>query len=406
MKITAVPVEGYERVMKAEDPAIGFRAMIAVHSTVLGPALGGLRMWPYATEDEARTDVLRLSRGMTYKSAVARTGLGGGKSVIIGDPATQKKPEIFRAMGDFVESFKGSYITAEDVGTSVQDMEWIRERTRWVTGRSREEGGSGDPSPYTAYGTFLGIKAFVEEVMGKDSLRGVKVSIQGVGHVGLYLGQRLREAGCELVLCDVNRERVEYAAKELGASVCAPDEVYSRPVDVFAPCALGAVVNDRTIPQLKCRIIAGAANNVLHEPRHGAELKRRGIAYAPDYVINAGGVINVSHELAPRGYDEKVSLKQVEGIYGTLKRILAISREKDVTTAEAADHLAEEILAEGRKAGKAAPRSKGKAAGKAKAGAKAKAKAATKAKSKAKSKSKAKAKAKARPGSKGKAKGR
>ncbi len=349
MKITTIPVERYEKVLKAEDPSIGFKAIISVHDTTLGPALGGLRMWPYKSEDEALTDVLRLSRGMTYKSAVARTGLGGGKSIIIGDPATQKKAEIFHAMGEFVDSFKGKYITAEDVGTSVADMEWIRERTKWVTGRSRAEGGSGDPSPYTAYGTFLGIKAFVEEVMKKKSLKGITVGIQGVGHVGYYLGQRLREAGCKLIVCDVNREKVEYAAKELGASVCGPDEIYSREMDVFAPCALGAVINDKTIPQFKCRIVAGASNNVLHEPRHGAELKKRNIAYAPDYVINAGGVINVSYELVPGGYDEAASNRKVEGIYGTLKQILEISRAKDITTAEAADHLAEEIIAEGRK---------------------------------------------------------
>jgi leucine dehydrogenase len=353
MKITAIPVPGYEKVVRAEDPASGLRAIIAVHDTTLGPALGGLRMWPYASEDEALTDVKRLSRGMTFKSAVARTGLGGGKSVILGDPATGKSPALFRAMGEFVNSLEGRYITAEDVGTSVADMEWIREKTKWVTGRSRAEGGSGDPSPYTAYGTFLGIKAYAEDVLGRKDLKGLRVAIQGVGHVGLYLGQRLKEAGCPMVLCDVNRERVEAAAKQLGASVCSPDEIYSRDVDVFAPCALGAVINDKTIPQLKCKIVAGAANNVLHEPRHGAELRKRGVAYAPDYVINAGGVINVSLEIAPGGYDEKRSLKKIDGIYDTLKRILKISRDEDITTAEAADRLAEQILAEGRAARKA-----------------------------------------------------
>ena len=349
MKITPIEAKGYEKVLRAEDPKSGLRAIIAVHDTTLGPALGGCRMWPYGSEDEALTDVLRLSRGMTYKSAVARTGLGGGKSVILGDPATGKTPALFHAMGVFVDAFEGRYITAEDVGTSVPDMEAIREKTRWVTGRSRDEGGSGDPSPYTAYGTFLGIKAFAEDVLGRKDLAGLRVALQGVGHVGLYLGQRLKAAGCPMVVCDVNRERVEAAAKELGASVCSPDEIYSRDVDVFAPCALGAVVNDRTIPQFRCRVIAGAANNVLDEPCHGAELRRRGIAYAPDYVINAGGVINVSFEVPPRTYDEKASLRQVEGIYDTLKRILRISREKDCTTAEAADRLAEEILAEGKR---------------------------------------------------------
>jgi len=346
MNITEIPVEGYEMVKMAEDPAVGFRAIIAVHDTSLGRALGGCRMWPYASMEEGLKDVLRLARGMTYKSAVARTGLGGGKSVLFGDSATERTAERFRAMGEFVESFGGKYITAEDVGTSVADMEWIREKTQWVTGRSREDGGSGDPSPYTALGTFLGIRAYVEETLKKDDLQGVRVAIQGVGHVGIYLGQKLRDAGCVLTICDINREKVEAAAKELGASVCDPDEVYSRDVDVYAPCALGAVVNDKTIPEFKCRIIAGAANNVLAEPRHGDELRQRRIRYAPDYVINAGGVINVACEFLPGGYDEAVSLKKIDGIYDTLKAILRISDEKDISTAVAANHLAEEILAE------------------------------------------------------------
>ncbi len=345
MTITDIPVEGYERVARAEDPAVGFKAMIAVHDTSLGRALGGLRMWPYASDEEGLTDVLRLARGMTYKSAVARTGLGGGKSVIFGDSRTQKTPELFRAMGRFVESFGGNYITAEDVGTSVADMNWIREETQWVTGRAREDGGSGDPSPYTAYGCFLGVKALVEAALGRKDLSGVRVAIQGVGHVGIYLGQRLRDAGCVLTVCDINREKVEAAAAELNASVCSPDQVYSLDVDVFAPCALGAVVNDGTLPQFRCRIIAGAANNVLHHLRHGDDLRARGIRYAPDYVINAGGIINVSEEFTPGGYDEARSLAKIEIIHDTLKRILALSDEKDISTARAADLLAEEILA-------------------------------------------------------------
>jgi leucine dehydrogenase len=349
MTIVDIPVAGYERVAKAEDPSIGFKALIAVHNTTLGRALGGLRMWPYATEQDGMTDVLRLSRGMTYKSAVAQTGLGGGKSVIFGDSRKQKTRELFRAMGRFVESFGGNYITAEDVGTSVADMNWIREETQWVTGRSREDGGSGDPSPYTAYGCFLGVKALVENALGRDSLTGVRVAIQGTGHVGLYLGQRLRDAGCELTVCDINPEKVESAAKELGARVCAPDEVYGLDVDVYAPCALGATVNDTTIPMFRCKVIAGAANNVLHEPRHGDALRAKGIRYAPDYVINAGGIINVGHEFAPGGYDEATSLKQIEKIYETLKRVMAMSDEKNISTARAADLLAEEILAAGRR---------------------------------------------------------
>jgi leucine dehydrogenase len=361
LKVTDIPIPGYEKVVMAEDPSIGFKSIIAVHDTTLGPALGGLRMWPYESEILALTDVLRLSRGMTYKSAVARTGLGGGKSVILGDPKKDKRPEIFQAMGEFVETLDGRYITAEDVGTSVEDMKWIRERTNWVTGRDKKDGGSGDPSPFTAYGVFLGIKAYSEEVLKRKSFKGVKVAIQGVGHVGLFLGRRLREAGCELVVCDVDRARQDAAAKELGARVCDPEAVYYQDVDVYAPCALGATVNDKTLPQFRCKVIAGGANNVLKDPRHGRVLLERGIAYAPDYVINAGGVINVSFELLPGGYDEEASTRKVEGIYGTLKEILAIARDKEITTAEAADHLAEEILAEGRRRAKAAARPKAKA---------------------------------------------
>jgi leucine dehydrogenase len=349
LKYTEIPIPGYEKVVMAEDASIGFKSIIAVHDTTLGPALGGLRMWPYESEIQALTDVLRLSRGMTYKSAVARTGLGGGKSVIFGDPKKDKKPAVFRAMGEFVESFGGRYITAEDVGTSVEDMKWIREKTNWVTGRDHNDGGSGDPSPFTALGVFLGLKACVEETLKKKSLKGVKVGIQGVGHVGLYLGRLLKEAGCELVLCDVDAQKLEVVAKELGARTCAPDAIYSQEVDVYAPCALGATVNDRTIPLLRCKVIAGGANNVLQDPRHGLALLERGIAYAPDYVINAGGVINVSFELVPGGYDEKKSRRKVEGIYETLKQILRIARDEEITTAKAADRLAEEILSEGKR---------------------------------------------------------
>jgi len=360
LRITDIPIPGYEKVVMAEDPKAGFKAIIAVHDTTLGPALGGLRMWPYESEIQALTDVLRLSRGMTYKSALARTGLGGGKSVIFGDPRRDKRPEVFRAMGEFVESLGGRYITAEDVGTSVADMKWIREKTNWVTGRAREEGGSGDPSPFTAYGVFLGIRALVEEELGRPSLKGVRVAVQGAGHVGWFLMGRLRDAGCEVTVCDVDRAKLDAAVKEFGAAPCDPDAVYGLDADVFAPCALGAVVNDSTIPRFRCKVVAGGANNQLHEPRHGEALRRRGIAYAPDYVINAGGVINVAFELAPGGYDEAASTRKVEGIYDTLKRVLRISKEEDVTTAEAADRLAEEILSEGRRKRKGASKPKKK----------------------------------------------
>jgi leucine dehydrogenase len=332
MKITEIPVQGWEKVVRAEDPASGLKAMIAIHDTTLGPALGGLRMWPYAGDDEGLTDVLRLSRGMTYKSAVARTGLGGGKSILFGDSRTQKTEALFRAMGRFVDSLGGKYITAEDVGTSVHDMNWIRKETKWVTGRERSDGGSGDPSPFTAYGTFLGVRAFVEEALGRRDLKGLRVGIQGA----------------KVTVCDVNEDKASAVARELGAAKCSPDAIFDLDAEVYAPCALGATLNDRTIPRLKCKVIAGAANNQLHEPRHADALKARGIAYAPDYVINAGGIINVGDEFGPGGYDEIRATKKVEGIYDTLKRILTISRETGVTTAVAADRLAEEILAAGR----------------------------------------------------------
>jgi leucine dehydrogenase len=350
MNITEIPQQGYEKVVKAEDPASGLKAVIAVHSTRLGPALGGLRMWPYRSWDEAVFDVLRLAKGMTYKSAVADTGLGGGKSVILGNPKTDKSEALFRAMGRFIQSLNGSYVTAEDVGTSVEDMVAVRRETKWVTGLPRSMGSSGDPSPWTALGTFRGIKACLEEAYGDGSFRGRTVAIQGVGHVGLFLAEHLHQAGCRLIVSDVAPERAKEAATRFGAEVVPPAAIQDVACDVFAPCALGAVINDETLPRLKARIVAGAANNVLLREEHGDRLREAGVLYAPDYVINAGGIINVSIEVEPGGYDEQRSRRKVENIYEALKTVFRISRERKISTNRASNFLAEERLARGRAA--------------------------------------------------------
>jgi len=350
MEIRELTVPGYEEVYRAHDPRAGLLAFIAVHDTTLGPALGGCRMWHFSQEDDALTDVLRLARGMSFKSAVARTGLGGGKAVIVGDPKSERSPELFKAMGRFIHTLGGRYITAEDVGTSVADMHHIRAETPYVSGLSREQGGSGDPSPFTAMGTFEGIKACVEEQLGKKDLAGLTVAIQGLGHVGMDLAHRLKEAGCKLIVTDVNEARSADAAKTLGARVVSHQEIYGVDCDVFSPCALGAVINDRTIPQLKCKVVAGASNNQLAEERHGEALLERGVLYAPDFVINAGGIINVSVEFAKGGYDEAASTQRVKNIYNALKDIIRTSREKQIPTSEAAIVLAERILTEARAA--------------------------------------------------------
>ncbi len=347
MEITDIPTEGYQRVVRAKDPESGLHAIISVHDTTLGPALGGLRMWNYASEEEALFDVNRLSRGMTFKSAVAHTGLGGGKSVILGDPKKIKSEALYLAMGRFIETLKGTYITAEDVNTTIQDLEIVRRATRYVTGLSRQAGGSGDPSPYTAYGVFLGIRAALGWVSGSDDPRGRRVAVQGVGSVGSALARRLCKAGATVFGSDRDAYKVEALKGEFENFVpVSEDQVYSQDVDVFAPCALGAVINDDTIPTLRCRVVAGAANNPLLEPRHGKQLEERGILYAPDYVINAGGIINVSVEFAQGGYDENTSLKRIERIPQALRELWTIAKEERIPPNEAADRLAKNILAD------------------------------------------------------------
>ena len=334
----------HEQVVFVSDDKSGLKAIIAVHNSNLGPALGGCRMWPYASEEEAVRDVLRLSRGMTYKSAMARLKLGGGKSVIIGNPRTDKTPALLAAFARALEQLNGRYIAAEDSGTSVADMKAMTQFTRHVAGihdKPSDEGTrSGDPSPATAYGTFVGIQTAVKERLGRDSLEGLRVAVQGVGNVGFDLARQLGEAGVKLWVTDIHREPLVQAGKELGATVVAPEEIFGLDVDVFAPCALGAILNDSTIPQLKAKIVAGAANNQLAEPRHGLELMKRGILYAPDYVINAGGIIDVYHERI--GFERAALIRHIEGIRDNLMEVFERAREEERPTAEVADAIAEE----------------------------------------------------------------
>ena len=331
----------HDQLVFCHDAAADLRAIIAIHDTTLGPALGGLRMYPYSSEEEAVTDVLRLARGMTYKAAASGLDLGGGKSVVIGDPARDKTEALFRSFGRYVASLDGRYIVAEDVGISPEDIAHVRVETDHVAGISGP-GGSGDPSPFTALGVFEGLRACLEEVYGSDSLESRTVAVQGLGHVGYHLCRMLDERGANLVVADVNREAVESAVREFGAKAVDPEEILSVPCDVLAPCALGAVIHDGSIPLLKCSIIAGSANNVLLEARHGEVLAGRGILYAPDYIVNAGGLINISQEL--EGYDEARATQRVEHIYEAVKSLISISKRDGVPTNVAADTLARERI--------------------------------------------------------------
>jgi leucine dehydrogenase len=332
---------GHEQVVFCSEPSCGYKGIIAIHDSTLGPALGGTRFWNYESDSDAVIDVLRLSKGMTYKAAVAGLNLGGGKSVIIGDPRTMRREAIFRAHGRFVESLKGRYITAEDVGTSVDDMEFVHMETEHVTGRA---GTSGDPSPVTAFGTYRGIKAAAMEKFGSDSLRGKTISVQGLGHVGYHLCNHLVLEGANLIVTDIDEQRVRNVVDEFNVEAVSPDKIYGVEADIYAPCALGATVNDRTLDQLQVQVIAGAANNVLAEERHGDLLHERGILYAPDYVINAGGLINVYGEL--NGWSAERSMRKAGEIYTTLLQLFELARENGLPTYRAADRLAERRIEE------------------------------------------------------------
>lgn len=331
---------GYEQIVYFYDETTGLKGITCIHNTTLGPALGGTRLWNYSTEEEALIDVLRLARGMTYKSAAAGLNLGGGKTVIIGDASKVKSEAFWRAYGRFVQSLNGRYITAEDVNTSPEDMDYIAMETKYVTGLRQT---SGDPSPVTAYGVYWGIKASCKELFGSDSLEGRRIAVQGVGHVGYHLVKHLVNEGAQVIIADINDQNIQKVRDEFkSVEVVNPDEIYQVDCDVFAPCALGGVINDQTIPQLKAKIVAGSANNVLEEDRHGKKLQEMGILYAPDYVINAGGVINVYQELI--GYNREEALNKTKKIYQRLLDVYQIAKEENLTTLEAADRYAEERI--------------------------------------------------------------
>lgn len=337
---SSVHFDDHEEVVFCRDAQTGLNAIIAVHDTTLGAGLGGCRFWNYETEEEALTDALRLSRGMTYKAALAKTGRGGGKSVIIGDPRQIGSADLFRAMGRFVAGLGGSYIIAEDVGTSPADMAMVRESTQYVAGL---EGGSGDPSPATALGVFVGIRAALAHVHGSPDLGGASVAVQGLGHVGWDLCQRLLEAGAKLTVSDIRDEIAGKAARAFDAKVVGVSEIHAVDADVFAPCALGAGINDETLPQLKARIVAGSANNQLAAECHGDWLADRGVLYAPDYVINAGGVINIAHE--GDRYDRAEAFAHVEEIGQTLTDLFTRADAEAIAPHRMADRMAMEVIA-------------------------------------------------------------
>lgn len=338
--IAQMSMFGHEQLLFCNDNATGLKAIIAVHNTVLGPALGGTRMWMYNNEMEALNDVLRLSRGMTYKNSISGLNLGGGKAVIIGDSKSMKSEALFRRFGKFVNSLAGKYITAEDVGINPQDMSWVNMETEHVAGLP---GRSGDPSPVTAYGTFMGMKACAKEQFGSDNLAGKTVAVQGVGHVGEYLVKHLTEENANVVITDINQDALARISKEYGATVVGLDEIYDVDMDIYAPCALGATVNDATLERLKCSIIAGAANNQLADENiHGEIVRQKGIIYAPDYALNAGGVINCYSEV--KGLSSEWAMSKAEDIYSTILNIVKRSSSENTPTFAIANKMAEERI--------------------------------------------------------------
>ncbi len=339
---------GHQKVVYCSDPDTGLKAIIAIHDTTLGPALGGTRMLAYKTEAEALYDVLRLSRGMTYKAAITGLNLGGGKAVIIGDSRVQKSEAMMRRFGRFIENLNGSFITAEDVGTNPRDMEYIRMETKHVTGIPESIGGSGDPSPVTARGVYMGIKACVKELNGNDSLAGKSIAVQGIGHVGENLVGLLRNENAKVYISDINEERLGQVAQKYGAEAVANHSLFDLDIDIYCPCALGATVNTETINRLRCSIIAGSANNQLSDEEvHGKMLLEKGIMYAPDYLINAGGLINCYSEIA--GFSKKKTLQMAENIYEATRRVIKKSREENIPTNEAANKIAEKRIEDIRK---------------------------------------------------------
>ena len=339
-----VAEHGAEQVAFAADNETGLRAIVAIHSTVLGPGMGGTRFYPFASERDALVDVLRLAKGMAYKHAVCGNDLGGGKAVIIGDPRSARTDDLLRAYARFVDRLGGRYLTAEDVGTTQADMDLIRTVTPHVTGISESQGGSGDPSPATAWGVYHALLAVAEELWGEPSLAGRHVAIAGTGKVGSDLARRLAAAGCRLTLTDVREDVVVPLAKELGADLSAPDRVHAVACDVLSPCALGATLNERTIPELQCVAVCGCANNQLATDEDGDRLAAARVLYAPDYVANAGGVINIADELGPSGYDRERAYARVATVHDTLRRVFQRATTDGITPARAADRLAEDRL--------------------------------------------------------------
>jgi leucine dehydrogenase len=347
MQIKEIAVPGYERIVQGTDEAAGYHGIVFIHSTVLGPAVGGTRFWKYASEDEAITDGLRLSKGMTYKNALAGLPCGGGKSIILRQPGEPDREKLFRAHGTLVNTLGGKYITAEDVGTSPSDMEFILKETQHVAGL---QGRSGDPSPKTARGVFRAMQAAAKFMWGSDDLAGKTVSIQGCGHVGYYLAFELARVGAKIAAADVDEGKLNRVVHEFGARALTPEDILAAGADILAPCAMGGILNDESIPQLKVKMVVGGANNqLLEQQRHGKMLRERGVLYAPDYAANAGGVINGScRELL--GWDEQRTLAKVDAIYDTLMNIFEVAQREKIMTTEAADRLVEKILGEGQRA--------------------------------------------------------
>lgn len=331
----------YEQLVFCHDKSSGLKAIIGIHDTTLGPALGGTRIWDYENEEDAIIDVLRLSKGMTYKNAAAGLNFGGGKTVIMGDPKKIKSEVLFRTLGRYIEGLNGRYITAEDVNSTTEDMFYVNQETDYVVGL---EGKSGNPSPVTAFGVYRGILAALESVYGSSDLNGKTIAIQGLGAVGYELCRLLKEAGANLIVTALSKESIDRVVNDIGAESVAPDEIYGVECDVFAPCALGAIINDFTIDKLKCRIIAGAANNQLKDTKHGDILDEKGILYIPDYVINAGGVINVYEEFV--GYDKEKAMEKASKIFDNVNEIIEISKRDSIPTYKAADKLAEDRIAD------------------------------------------------------------
>ena len=339
---TKLKAESHEQLIFFREQVSGLRAILAIHDTTLGPAIGGVRMWRYTGEDEAIEDALRLSRAMTYKAAGAGLNFGGGQTVIMGDPKTEKNEPLFRALGRFIDSLGGRYIAAEGVGTTYNDMDYIRMETDYVVGIPSSRGGSGDPSPFCANGVIRGLEACRRFLTGSDDLEGLKVALQGVGRVGSILVERLSQSGALLTISDADADAVGLITSKLEVGVVPDQEIYDVECDVFCPCALGGIINDSTIDRLRCKVVAGAANNQLADERHGDDLHNRGILYAPDYIINAGGLINVAEEIY--GYDEQRAMRKTEVIGDVLLKILEVARDQGIPTHKAADRFAEERI--------------------------------------------------------------